>query len=125
MLAIAAVSLWSTGCGSVDGVERGPSDRNYITPDEVASAITTENAYLLVQRLRPLWLHERGPKSFHFDRGVIVYEGEMLYGNAESLRFISTLHIQALRYLTPAQANLIHGTGHPHGAIVVTVKGES
>lgn len=119
----AAAALALAGCGTM-AEPATRTDRDYIAPAEVAEAITAENAYLLVQRLRPLWLHERGPKSVHFDPGIVVYTGEMVFGNAESLRLIPTIEVHAIRFLTPAKANLIHGTGHPHGAIVVEVKSE-
>lgn len=120
---VVAASVVLVGCGMV-GAESARQDRDYIAPAEVAEAITAENAYLLVQRLRPLWLHERGPKSVHFDPGVVVYTNEMVFGNAESLRLIPVMEVHAIRYLSPAKANLIHGAGHPHGAIVVVVKSD-
>ena len=51
-----------------------------------------------------------------------MYEGEMRFGDVESLRYIPTVDVYALRFLTPERATLIHGAGHPHGAIVVEVK---
>ena len=121
-LALVAVLIGLGGCGtSTEGVA-SPSDRNYITPDEVTEVTTVQNAYLLVQRLRPLWLRERGKKSILFDQGIIVYEGRMLFGNVESLQYIPAIDVHSVRFLPPDRANLVYGVGHPHGAIVVAVK---
>ncbi len=121
-LVLAFVLTGLAGCGGTSGAAASRSARNYITPTEVAEALTVQNAYLLVQRLRPLWLYERGKKSILFDQGIIVYEGRMLFGNVESLQYIPTIDIYSIRYLPPDRANLIYGVGHPHGAIVVEVK---
>lgn len=120
----AAVALGLAGCGTAAGGAEAPRpERNYIAPAEVAGeAVTGGNAYLLVQRLRPLWLHKRGPKSIHFDPGILVYEGDMFFGDAESLQLIPTVEVHAMRFLPPDQATLLHGVGHPHGAIVVERK---
>ena len=119
-LALVLVAL--AGCGTARGGAAAGTDRDYIAPGEVTEAITVQNAYLLVQRLRPLWLRERGKKSILFDQGIIVYEGRMLRGNVESLQYIPTIDVHSVRFLPPDRANLIYGVGHPHGAIVVEVK---
>lgn len=123
LVVLAALLAGCAASGTEVDEDASPrSTRNYITPEEVAGAITAENTYLLVQRLRPLWLRERGPKSILFDPGIIVYEGRMRFGTTESLRLIPTVHVSSVRFLPPDKATLIHGAGHPHGAIVVQVK---
>ncbi|MDT0631044.1 hypothetical protein RQM47_00270 [Rubrivirga sp. S365] len=120
--ALAAVLAGCAGGGAAGDDGRPRSNRNTITAAEVAEATTVGNAYLLVERLRPLWLRKRGPRSILFDPGIIVYEGTMRFGDAESLRYIPTIDVESLRFLPPDRAMLIHGAGHPHGAIVVEVK---
>ncbi len=102
-------------------VKRGGA--NYITESEVAS-VTEENAYDIIQRLRPSMLRARGTSgnSMGEGGGIVVYFDQARYGGVESLRNISRAQIKDIRFLSGPDATQLYGTGVPSGAIVVSSK---
>jgi hypothetical protein len=111
-------------------------DRNRISAEEIQAA-TAQDAHQLVQRLRPHWLRMRGRSSLQTreaempgggtgqvlaPREIIVYLNGGRYGTHESLRSLHLDGITDMEYMDGPSATQRFGTGHPHGAILVTIR---
>lgn len=110
-------------------------DRHFIAEEEVRAS-TAQNAYDLVRNLRPQWLRTRGDRTIRASRSsspvqgedmvqlqapeIIVYMDGIRFGKDGDLRGISTGDIGTLRFLDATSATQRFGTGHPHGAILLT-----
>jgi hypothetical protein len=98
-------------------------DPDLITQAEIAAAEDIQNAYDLVKRLRPNWLHTRGPSSIHLPTPEVqVYINEVQRGSAESLRDLQRTALREIRHLRGPDATQRFGTGHENGAILVIIK---
>lgn len=122
MLALAA----STGCsgtvGSAGTAETGVVRRsaNTITAEELAgTGVTT--VYDAIQQLRPQWLTSVRMRSSGTSDELQVYLDTNRYGTLESLRRMAIGGIQAVRFLSAAEATNRFGTGNSAGAIVVSM----
>ena len=109
-------------------------DRNRITEEEVRGS-SAQNVYDLVRTLRPQWLRTRGNKTMSTERAsgadgqdyaqiatpeIIVYMDGIRFGKDADLRTLSASEIASLQFLDASSATQRFGTGHPHGAIVLT-----
>ena len=102
---------------------------NLISEKEIAAVGgTIDNAYLLVQRLRPAMLRARSASmnmsndasSSSVDRmGVQVYLDNQSMGGIEGLRNIQVSQIKEIRLLSASDATTLFGTGNAGGAIQV------
>jgi hypothetical protein len=139
--AILLLLLVLPACGGSASQQRGSAsrDQNPITLEEIESASAT-NAYELVQARRPAWLRTRGTQSFNEGaRGVgggtgaganvsavpgqtpiLVYLGTARLGGTEVLRQIDLRTLGSIEYLSRSAADYRFGSGHLHGAIVLT-----
>ncbi|MDQ3698157.1 MAG: Plug domain-containing protein, partial [Gemmatimonadota bacterium] len=113
---------------SADGPERAPAPRRVahelITAAEIATAPQAPNAYEVVQTLRPMYLHSRGPVSIRNSAPAypVVYLDNMRLGELESLRTIPSASITQIRYLSASDATTRWGIGHPAGVILVLTR---
>ena len=94
-----------------------------ITQPELES-MGTGDALSAVRRLRPGWLRT-GPQQTLSDplaptEGLLVYMGALRLGAISSLSTLSINDIGRIEFLNAAQAQFRFGSGHMHGAIVVT-----
>lgn len=111
-------------------------DRQVITLEEIQDA-NLGNVYELVQSLHPQWLRIRGLQSGSeatvIQGGanqptivtpglptIVAYLDNSRLGGIEALRTIATADAESVEFLTAAQATYRWGTGHHHGAILVT-----
>lgn len=102
---------------------------NLITADEIeAVGGTIDNAYVLVQRLRPAMLRARSASmnmsndasSSSLDRNSVqVYLDNQSMGGIEGLRNIQVSQIREIRLLSASDATTLFGTGNAGGAIQV------
>jgi len=95
-----------------------------VTRAEIAST-TANNAYELIERLRPTWLRSPGIASIgggaHSQVVVVYYDGQRLDDPA-SLRSLSASGIQSMEWLDAARAaTVLHDIGSDaiRGAIVI------
>lgn len=116
MLAVLVLGACATGA---PGGER--IDPNLITRAEIDEA-GPSSAYDLVQKLRPVWLRERGAVSFTDETDVAVYLDGGRVGGREELRSIHTHNIETLEFLDARRANNRFGSGHVNGAILVRTR---
>ncbi len=92
-----------------------------ITQAEIVDAGSSD-AYLLVQKLRPVWLQKRGATSFSQEGDIVVYLDATSLGGRETLRNIMTDEIESIQFLDARRATLRFGSGHVNGAIVITAR---
>ena len=107
-----------------------PKSRPNLISEEEFAAVngTIENAYLLIQRLRPAMLRARSASmnmsndasASSVDRnGVQVYLDNQSMGGIEGLRNIQVSQIKEIRLLSASDATTLFGTGNAGGAIQV------
>lgn len=96
-------------------------------PDEINAeeieASTAQDAYELIQRLRPRWLRSRGSRSLTMSTEILVFLNSSRMGGLDSLRDISTNGIQSIEYLDAARAiGELPGIGSQHAEAVIVVR---
>lgn len=76
-----------------------------------------------IQRLRPIWLRERGPLGFagQGSEPLVIIDG-VQRGSLGSLRNINVRHLREIRFMSSREATLRYGTGFPAGAIVLVTR---
>lgn len=114
--------LLISACGARSGTPTERGDRDVITTAEVRAA-SQNDAFSLVQSLRPQWLRVRGPSSVRGQETIKVYLDGSLLGTPDHLRQISTQSISSLRYLDGLEATQRWGLDHGAGAIAVITRG--
>jgi hypothetical protein len=119
------VLSFAIGCAArSDGIQPDtPTSPDRIVPSEL-SDVTADNAYDIVQQLRPQWLRPRGPTSFLVPGGELpaVYVDNVRYGDLQVLRDIPINEIRELRYWNGPDATNRWGTGVVAGVIEVIKK---
>lgn len=105
--------------GSSSSSDSTPSrDRNVITQEEVAE-LPPQDAYQVVQRLRPRWLRQRGTGG----TAQVRIDGRLIQGGVTALRTLRAAEIREIRYIDARDATTQFGTGFTGGLIDVTTKG--
>jgi len=114
----------SAGGGSA-GTEARPAtyqDRNLITQDELQRT-SASNLFDAIRSLRPLWLRQSPTIIRQGSEGtVLVYLDGVQYGDPSTLRQISLLTVQEVRFLSASEAQARYGTQDLHGVIAVTTR---
>ena len=119
---VAGLLLILTSCASrSDG---GPRlNANLITRADI-DEMGPSSAFNIIEALRSNWLRKRGRTSIAQEGEIWVYvDGS----GPSSLDILSTIHsdnIESLRFMNERQATFRFGSGHEHGAILVTLRGE-
>ena len=116
------LALTVAGCASTGSDNRSRRNENEISQEEVQGARSADNAYSLVQRLRPNWLRKRGRSSVTNPTDIKVYIEGARYASPRALRQVQVMSIASMEYLSPAQATNRLGGGHENGAILVFLK---
>lgn len=125
-IAALALSMAAAACATTGGAGYPPgASRDVIVRSEI-EATSVSNAHDLVKRLRPHMLRFRGPRSISGGGGIgsndiVVYVDGVQHGGSASLRDLQTSAIDQIEYLDPSEATAEYGTGHLHGAILVTM----
>jgi hypothetical protein len=115
---------WVSACASGPAAE-GAGDPNMISTQEVENA-EVNNAYELIERLRPMWLRSRGGRSTRLETEIVVYLNRSMLGGPEALRDIPIEIVQSVRVMDAAEAGRLPGLGsrHVERAILVETGGE-
>ena len=119
LVLVLCAALVITACGSTgarSAAVRG--DRNLVTPDELRQGVAS-NLYEFLESTRPMWLRKRGQSSIMNEGDIVVYLDDSRLGGPETLRSLSTMSTESLRFLDAAAAQQRYGVGHSHGAILV------
>ncbi len=125
-LFISLATLGLVGCAAASGTGQREGRRsNIITAEEIAS-VSANNAYEVVQRLRPGWLITRGVSTTRDPTieggpvtGIVVYLDGVRRGGVEVLRDIPVEQLKELRWIDAKDATTRYGTGHTSGVIEV------
>jgi hypothetical protein len=120
-LALLLVLIGAVGCSPAVG-GFGGQDLRVLTRTEILEA-PGQNAFEVIEQLRPRWLQSRGSRSFGaVPQGILVYQNESRMGNAsEALRAIPKESIARMEWLDAAQAGRLPGAGvgHVEAAIMI------
>jgi len=102
---------------------RTARDVNVITRQELEAAVA-QNAYDVIQNLRPSYLRTRGTQSLDptVRTQAWVYLDGQRYGDIATLRSMTVDAIEEIRYLNPSLATTKYGVNHTAGAIEVTTR---
>ncbi len=110
-LALTLPAIVFCACGP--SLQAPSRDRTVITTEEVRSA-GVNNAFQLVERLRPLWLRSRGDRSTHLPTEIVVYQDGVMLGDLETLQYIPIELVVSVRALDAAEAMRLPGLGSRH-----------
>jgi len=116
---LAAATACASGAGPETGPLRRSGDADRLTRDDVM-ATHTSDAFEAIRVLRPNWLRKRGQMSVTQDSDIQVYLDHVQLGGVEMLRSIPVSTVGSVQFLDAASATQRWGTGHVHGAILVT-----
>jgi hypothetical protein len=118
MLAL-TLAVATTACATTG--ERQPTGNpNLITAEQIEQSTAT-NAYDLVQNLRPRWLQVRGMTGAPTGETAVYLDGTR-FGEIDALRRLNARGLRSLEFLNPTEATNRFGTGHGHGAILITTR---
>jgi hypothetical protein len=115
---LAAVVL-AMGCSGSAGPAALQPARDLITGEELRKADFV-NVLDAIEKLRPLWLANRGPDSFTDPSQVVVYSDNVKLGDVSSLRNVSMQSIRYIRRYDGRAAQVRWGSGHAAGVILVS-----
>lgn len=133
-LAVLAALVAMQATAEAQDAKKKSRNRDKIEAEELRSMPST-NLYQLIKSKRGHWLNTRGlatmatvsgmgldgsSVSQTADPEIVVYVDNARYGTQESLRSLQTDDVDMLEYLNGTSATQRFGTGHVHGAIVVT-----
>ncbi len=121
----ATATATATAAAPSARVPRGSS--NLITSAEIeAAAQDIQNAYELVERLRPMMMRPRnlsaGAVGAGTTFGVVAYVEEVRLGDLEALATVMRATVREIRYIGATDATTRWGTGHSSGVIQVVLK---
>lgn len=117
-----------------DTKKKPSRNRDKIESEELRSQPST-NLYSMIRSKRPHWLNTRGLSNYATTSGVgmdnssvsgaaepeiVVYVDHAKFGSQSILRSLQTDDVELVEYLNSASATQRFGTGHVHGAIVIT-----
>lgn len=121
----AASATDTAGAPQPSRVVRGTA--NLITSAEIEQAGNDiNNAYDLVQRLRPSMMRFRnqtaGTTSAGEVIGPVAYVDDVRLGALDLLRTVMRGSVREIRFLSPTDATTRWGTGHSNGVVQVLTK---
>lgn len=135
VLLCAALPFLVAACAS-SGSAGGGGGGSTITAEEIAAVDGAQNAYDVVQRLRPRFLRSRGTSSMRSagpegtsaaaptgsQFTAVVYVDGVRMGGPEALRNVPSTILQSITYVSGTDATTRYGTGHGGGVIEVVTK---
>ena len=110
--------LTACAAGTSGGSRTNP---NLITRAEIDDA-GPSTVYDLIQKLRPVWLRERGAVSFTDETDLVVYLDRSRMGGREELRNLYTTNVETVEFLDARRATNRFGSGHVNGAILIQTR---
>jgi outer membrane cobalamin receptor len=116
--------LVAAGCATTSsGGSSSRSSSTEITREEIAET-SAQNAYEVIERIRPQWLNTRGGASMANPEGSepVVYLDGARAGGLRELVSIRANVVVRIEYLRSSDATNRYGTGHQGGAILVTTR---
>ena len=128
LLALLALAACSSSSGATKSAESPESpaatraSRDVITRAQI-EATPSQDAFELVQRLRPEFLRERGVSSITRGRALpVVYMDGVRRGGPEMLRTVRSNEIEEIRFISATDATTRWGSEHTAGAIELKMR---
>jgi outer membrane cobalamin receptor len=121
---ITVVLLAACTSSSMKSSSAPRASRDHITRAQIEQ-MPVQNAYELVQRLRPEYLREqRGVSSLRVTTPLlaVVYVDGVRRGRPESLRELRPTEIEEIRFMNGTDATTRYGTDHGGGVIDVKTR---
>ena len=118
--------FWASvgGCVTQGGTPARFGGSDVITYEEVRET-SANDAYQVVQLLRPRWLRPRSAPSLTNPGGGyarVYVDNVPLDGGTRALGTVPVGDIREIRYISPADATTRFGTGHAGGVIMVLTR---
>ncbi len=125
-LKLVALVFLAACSGSAPSQQQEPGgarpNRDLITREQI-DANPSQDAFELVQRLRPDFLRERGAMSLTQGRALaVVYLDGVRRGGPDALKTIRSNEVQEIRFVSATDATTRWGTDHSGGAIEVKLR---
>ena len=112
----------SSPAGPTPAATAPRASRELITRTQI-EATPAQDAYDLVQRLRPEYLRERGVSSISRGPALpVVYMDGVRRGGPEILKTIRSNEIEEIRFISATDATTRWGTEHTAGAIDIKMR---
>jgi len=130
VLTVALISLLAAPLAAQEPTAKPKIKRqaNLISNEEIDQVRGEVNdAYQIVQRLRPQFLRTRGASSLgnsaagDYKGPRVIVDGSPR-GEVSALSQITAMTVKEIRYLSSGDATTQYGTGYDGGAIVVTTR---
>lgn len=112
----------ATACGSTPERDGGAGADEAITREEIES-VEASDAYRVIEKLRPLWLRDRGATSVSTPGPQlpdVAIDGVILSGGLSNLKELHAMEVRSIRYLPPGKASVRYGMDRVGGVIEVT-----
>lgn len=120
LLSFALVTSCASSGGTAAPQGKARSSADLISRDEIQKG-HWQNAYELIQELRPRWLRAHGADSIHGEApDVQVRVDDNLLGGVSTLRGVSTNEISSIQFVDPVTAAARWGGDHANGAILIS-----
>ena len=124
LLSVAVFGSVLTGCATQSANPARSRSADVITGPE-ARETSANDAYEVVQLLRPAWLRSRAAPSLTNPEATyarIYVDNVPMAGGTRDLRNIAAGDIREIRYISPTDATTRFGTGHSGGVIMVLTR---
>ena len=114
----------SAGSGGGGG-DSPIGNTDIITREEISRTGSAQNAFQLIQTLRPQWLITRGITNLRQAAGeedIVIYMDNARLGYRDQLRRVPLGGVRYLEFYDARRATQRWGGGHIHGAIFISTR---
>jgi hypothetical protein len=121
--ALLLATLAVGACASSGGGARQTTGA--ITAEQLDNLGPGISAYEAIERLRPVWLRDRGinsPSAAYVDDTLPRVHIDTTPYDLNALRSFRTSDVQSITFLTGPDATTMYGTGYVNGLILVTTR---
>ncbi len=109
------------GVAACSAAPRGAMHSSNVITREELESVQVSSAYDAVQRLRPQWMSRPlAPSGQPGSNPILVYVDRHQMGTVDELRHLTVDQIEAMEFISAADATTRYGTGHASGIIEVT-----
>jgi hypothetical protein len=123
---LAAMVLAGCASGSSGGGGESPmGNTDVIAREEIDRTGSAQNAFQLIQSVRPQWLITRGITNLRQAAGeedIVVYMDNARLGYRDALRRVPLGGVRYLEFFDARRATQRWGGGHIHGAILISTR---
>ncbi len=114
--------MLASACASSPPARPHPSS-NVVTAEQLMDS-GAQDVYGALQRISPVWLSSRGPRSLTDPTPSVadVYVNGVQVGDVTYLKSVNVQDVRELRFYSANEAGARFGMNHPGGVITVTTK---